>query len=1002
MKSNFKKMMAITLVVMMIAVTLPVSAIAEYGAKLVKSALGNTEKAFCSTTQSRQLTDKKSGDGSFRNREAQVKFNVGEKKSNKTVPYKNVEEGHWLIFETNEDANDMANGFTPWNAYDSSRYSKPEDDPNVETSRAKLITPVFIPEGCTPADVDMPEVFHAGDQYGGYLYGNASDYYLEPGTEAYDYFDVYRRGYDFGGWYNESSMITAFDPNEELTEDTTVYAKWDFGQSSVRVFLYKETNDSPTYNAPSATPKFGYYALSLLAEHMGAYTTVNNNPADRSANRIYEDGIVIHTGDTFSLTTADIDYFRTHEAPYNPVSNFFDTEFEFFYFEPNDTRYTSRQITSAPVRGDGTSTLEFYLRRCAYEYTLYQGSGSVSSAGSIHSGNYIFIGSKRSSSTNTSAPYEVIEYRNGTWYYKGSNDVCSSPKKFAPANTSTVGNILLQYKGLYYRTVDNYPTIPDGIVFGIPGYAYSAVTFSHFYDLKPAGYFEAVYDPATYSTTGGYAPTKTYSNSIVNFNYNEAAIVRMSESAEEFGTYEYRDMEYWWANCSFDWGFDNLQGFFPSYLDVYTANPTNWQNVVNSSNTKNPVTRYYLSNLSPDDIWEEFEEMTFDLLYTDYPDDPIWTTYDENDKTVKDAIIEHFRSEYPDHYIWTEYTLSSNPTTKEIYDLFRMYYPYDPLWNGPQTCESHTSMGAYVITYASNGNETGVNWVTNWNQYRYVDTGNRNQVMIIHYARKSYPVAYTSNDAAGFGLLAENTWITYGLTANQELSFRPSFGMAIIDNPYYTPDGKVFDEWYNDRELLEPINLDIPFDAHGQLLYAGYSTEKYRVVLHYGSEEYPDMQFPNGIPNSTLLVEHGDMLDPALANAAVLDEYDLVGWVDENGTPFNFDYTNISSNIADMSYAESSKEGSDEFGRVWDDSMDYEVQGIIDVYAQWEEKLFIDGDVDGDGMIGFNDVSVVFFYLLNSNVLELTPKALARADLNHDGVITIADITLLYNLLLGG
>ncbi|MBR5714807.1 MAG: hypothetical protein IKX58_08540, partial [Clostridia bacterium] len=60
------------------------------------------------------------------------------------------------------------------------------------------------------------------------------------------------------------------------------------------------------------------------------------------------------------------------------------------------------------------------------------------------------------------------------------------------------------------------------------------------------------------------------------------------------------------------------------------------------------------------------------------------------------------------------------------------------------------------------------------------------------------------------------------------------------------------------------------------------------------------------------------------------------------------------------------------------------------------------GDANGDGEFTFNDVTVLYFYLLNGNVTEITPKSLTNADLNHDGVVSVSDITLMYNRLLGG
>ena len=66
------------------------------------------------------------------------------------------------------------------------------------------------------------------------------------------------------------------------------------------------------------------------------------------------------------------------------------------------------------------------------------------------------------------------------------------------------------------------------------------------------------------------------------------------------------------------------------------------------------------------------------------------------------------------------------------------------------------------------------------------------------------------------------------------------------------------------------------------------------------------------------------------------------------------------------------------------------------------EPEIIPGDVDGDGELTFNDVTVLYYYLLNGDMTGMTLENLASGDLNNDGVISVSDITLMYNLLLGG
>ena len=54
------------------------------------------------------------------------------------------------------------------------------------------------------------------------------------------------------------------------------------------------------------------------------------------------------------------------------------------------------------------------------------------------------------------------------------------------------------------------------------------------------------------------------------------------------------------------------------------------------------------------------------------------------------------------------------------------------------------------------------------------------------------------------------------------------------------------------------------------------------------------------------------------------------------------------------------------------------------------------GDVNGDGKISSNDITVLYDYLLNNDLSNLV-----NADVNGDGNITSVDVTIVYNILLG-
>ncbi|MBR5713940.1 MAG: dockerin type I repeat-containing protein, partial [Clostridia bacterium] len=60
------------------------------------------------------------------------------------------------------------------------------------------------------------------------------------------------------------------------------------------------------------------------------------------------------------------------------------------------------------------------------------------------------------------------------------------------------------------------------------------------------------------------------------------------------------------------------------------------------------------------------------------------------------------------------------------------------------------------------------------------------------------------------------------------------------------------------------------------------------------------------------------------------------------------------------------------------------------------------GDIDGDGVLSFGDVTLLYYYLLNNDMAGFNPENLQNADMNHDGVLSVLDITLMFNILLDG
>lgn len=66
---------------------------------------------------------------------------------------------------------------------------------------------------------------------------------------------------------------------------------------------------------------------------------------------------------------------------------------------------------------------------------------------------------------------------------------------------------------------------------------------------------------------------------------------------------------------------------------------------------------------------------------------------------------------------------------------------------------------------------------------------------------------------------------------------------------------------------------------------------------------------------------------------------------------------------------------------------------------QWGEPVIVTGDVNNDGVVNAADVTMLYNFILGSS--EPDEEDLVRADVNGDGVINAADVTMVYNIILG-
>lgn len=203
--------------------------------------------------------------------------------------YPYVEEGYWLSFNNNIAKNSQKLGF--------------EDDTSAE-----YISPIFIPKGTTPTQPAFPS--------------------NDP-----------RHGYTFAGWYKDADMTTAFNFNQQLTEDTTVYAKWDFATTSYRVIYWKQrATDESTYT--DEQKNYDYFGSRTVP---GAAT-----------------------GSTVGISNSDPNNDTTVDVTQNNENNFY------FQFNSSKSDKTVADGSTVRVKGDGTTVLNVYYDRKTITYNFGQ------------------------------------------------------------------------------------------------------------------------------------------------------------------------------------------------------------------------------------------------------------------------------------------------------------------------------------------------------------------------------------------------------------------------------------------------------------------------------------------------------------------------------------------------------------------------------------------------------------------------------------------------------
>ncbi len=200
--------------------------------------------------------------------------------------YPYVEEGYWLSFNNNIAKNSEKLGF--------------EDNTSAE-----YISPKFVPNGTTPTQPSFPS--------------------NDP-----------RHGYTFVRWYKDADMTTEFDFNQQLTEDTTVYAKWAFATTSYRIIYWKQRS----------TDKYTYTDSQKNYDYFGSRTVTGAT-----------------TGSVVGISNSGTNNDTTVNVAQNNENN--------FYFQFNSSKSDKVKANSTvKVKGDGTTVLNVYYDRKTITYNF--------------------------------------------------------------------------------------------------------------------------------------------------------------------------------------------------------------------------------------------------------------------------------------------------------------------------------------------------------------------------------------------------------------------------------------------------------------------------------------------------------------------------------------------------------------------------------------------------------------------------------------------------------
>lgn len=273
-------------------------------------------------------------------------------------PYLNT--GHWLVFDTYKD-----------------------QTPNDLTSTS-YIGPVFYEEGKNTVAPAVPT----------------------------------RTGYEFKGWFKDKQFTNRFIFGSPISEDTTVYAKWEAKNTTYQVIFWQQ-NPTDAVDAADSAKTYSFYKSDVRTATTGQSVSINT---------------------ASSGTTAD------NRLGGNDASNIGEMG---FYFSYNGT---NSDTASAVVKGDGSTVLNVYYDRKVITYNFYGDLTSYSYSSSSYNANYAYYG-------YSNGYFRV--YRSGSRWYDASDTRYTGTVYHLTFDTDTLSNNSADVQfgsiqGLYGSTMDYF------------------------------------------------------------------------------------------------------------------------------------------------------------------------------------------------------------------------------------------------------------------------------------------------------------------------------------------------------------------------------------------------------------------------------------------------------------------------------------------------------------------------------------------------------------------